>query len=233
MSLDLLGDGFDIHAGGQDLAFPHHENERAQAVAEGHRFAKHWMHHGFVEVSGEKMSKSLGNYTNLLDLIDESDPRAYRLLVLRTHYRTPMEVTKETIADAERGLERLDRFAEKFAAAVGGAPDETALAQFRESMDDDMSTPAAMALLFELVTRANADEDLSAAATAFEICNAVGLEVRTTSGEVGDDALAVGAERDEARAAKDWARADELRDRLIEMGYEVEDTPTGTRLRKQ
>ena len=89
MSLDLLGDGFDLHGGGQDLAFPHHENERAQAVALGHTFARHWMHNGFVEVGGEKMSKSLGNFDNLLDLIQSTDPRAYRLLVLRSHYRSP------------------------------------------------------------------------------------------------------------------------------------------------
>ncbi len=88
MSLDLLGDGFDLHGGGQDLAFPHHENERAQAVALGHTFARHWMHNGFVEIDGEKMSKSRGNFTNLLDLIQSSDPRAYRLLVLRSHYRS-------------------------------------------------------------------------------------------------------------------------------------------------
>ena len=88
MSLDLLGDGFDLHGGGQDLAFPHHENERAQAVALGHTFARHWMHNGFVEIDGEKMSKSLGNFTNLLDLIEKSDPRAFRLLMLRSHYRS-------------------------------------------------------------------------------------------------------------------------------------------------
>ena len=98
MSLDLLGDGFDLHGGGMDLAFPHHENERAQAVAVGRPFARRWVHNGFVEVGGEKMSKSLGNFTNLLDLIDEHDPRAYRLLVLQAHYRSPVEVTPGTVA---------------------------------------------------------------------------------------------------------------------------------------
>jgi len=233
MSLDLLGDGFDIHAGGQDLAFPHHENERAQAVAEGKNFARHWVHHGFVEVSGEKMSKSLGNYTNLLDLIEDADARAYRLLVLRSHYRSPMEVSKETVADAEQALERLDSFGRRFASAAGGAADEAALATFREAMDDDLSTPAAMGLLFDLVRRANAEDDRAAAAAAFQICDAVGLQLRTTSGEISDEGLALAAERDEARATKDYGRSDALRDQLIEMGYEVEDTPTGTRLRKR
>ena len=233
MSLDLLGDGFDIHGGGQDLALPHHENERAQAVAEGNTFVRHWVHNGWVVVEGEKMSKSLDNFTDLLDFIDWGDPRAYRLLVLRSHYRAPIEVTRDSVADAGRALERLDRFAEKFASAAGGAADDAALTQFRELMDDDMSTPAAMALLFDLVTRANADNDLAAAAAAFEICTAVGLQLKTTASEIGDDALALATERDEARAAKDWSRADALRDHLIAMGYEVADTPGGTQLRRR
>ncbi|MEY2431430.1 MAG: cysteinyl-tRNA synthetase [Acidimicrobiaceae bacterium] len=233
MSLDILGDGFDIHGGGQDLAFPHHENERAQAVAEGHKFARHWVHHGFVEVSGEKMSKSLGNFTDLLDLVSWGDPRAYRLLVLRSHYRAPIEISKDSVKDAEQGLERLDRFAERFASAAGGAADEEALDRFRELMDDDLSTPAAVALLFDLVRRANSDDDLLAAAAAFEICKAVGLELRTTAGAITDEANVLARERDEARAAKDFTRADSLRDQLIDLGYEVADTPTGTQLRRR
>jgi cysteinyl-tRNA synthetase len=233
MSLDILGDGFDIHGGGQDLAFPHHENERAQAVAEGHTFARHWVHHGFVEVSGEKMSKSLGNFTDLLDLVSWGDPRAYRLLILQSHYRAPIEVSKDTVAAAGRSLERLDRFAEKFASARGEAPDEEALARFRELMDDDLGTPAATALLFDLVTRANSDDDLAAAAAAFQICEAVGLELRTTSVEVGEDAAELARQRDAARDDKDWALADSLRDQLIELGYEVSDSANGTALRRR
>jgi cysteinyl-tRNA synthetase len=232
MSLDLLGDGFDIHGGGQDLAFPHHENERAQAVADGHHFATHWVHNGFVEVGGEKMSKSLGNFTNLLDLLEDHDARAYRLLVLRSHYRAPIEVNKETVADAEAALDRLDSFARRFA-GVSAPPDTDALARFREVMDDDLGTPAAMALLFDLVRRANADGDEGAAAAAFEIAGAVGLELRTDVGEVGDDARSLAARRDEARAARDWAAADALRDELVAMGYEVADTPAGTELRRR
>ena len=114
MSLDLLGDGFDLHGGGQDLAFPHHENERAQAVADGRPFARHWVHNGWVEVAGKKMSKSLGNFTSLTHLLARSDGRAYRLLVLRSHYRSPIEVTADTVADAEKALERLDGLARRF-----------------------------------------------------------------------------------------------------------------------
>jgi len=232
MSLDLLGDGFDIHGGGQDLAFPHHENERAQAVAEGHSFARHWVHNGWVVVEGEKMSKSLGNFTDLQEFVAVADPRAYRLLVLRSHYRAPIEVTKETVADAEQGLKRLDSFARRFAdAAKGDAPDAEALAAFREFMDDDLGTPAAIALLFDLVARANKDEDLAAAAAAFSICEAVGLELHAEVGEIAEDARAVARRRDEARAAKDWGTADALRDELSAMGYVVEDGPDGTELR--
>ena len=232
MSLDLLGDGFDLHAGGQDLRFPHHENERAQAVALGHRFANHWMHHAFVEVEGEKMSKSLGNFTNLLDLIDEADPRAYRLLVLQTHYRKPMDVTKDTIAVSEKTLDGLDGFARRFAAVRDVVePDAEVLAQFRERMDDDFDTPAAVALLFDTERRANRDSDEVAAAAVFEIASALGLELRSDVGEVSDDALALARQRDEARAAKDFARADALRVQLQDMGYEVTDAPEGTSLR--
>jgi cysteinyl-tRNA synthetase len=232
MSLDLLGDGFDIHGGGQDLAFPHHENERAQAVAEGHRFARHWVHNGWVTVEGEKMSKSLGNFTDLLDFIEVADPRSYRLLVLRSHYRAPIEVTRETVADAEQGLKRLDSFARRFASSVEGVePDANALAKFRELMDDDLATPAAIALLFDLVARANKDDDLPAAAAGFSISDAVGLELRADAGEVADAALEIARRRDEARAAKDWASADALRDELTAMGYVVEDGPAGTEIR--
>jgi cysteinyl-tRNA synthetase len=153
--------------------------------------------------------------------------------VLRSHYRAPIEVTRDSVADAGRALERLDRFGERFADAQTAEPDAGALARFRELMDDDMSTPAAMALLFELVTRANADDDQSAAAAAFQICAAVGLELRTSSAEIDDAADALRIERDEARAAKDWSRADALRDELVAIGYEVADTPAGTEIRRR
>ena len=233
MSLDLLGEDFDVHGGGQDLAFPHHENERAQAVALGRGFARHWVHNGFVEMAGEKMSRSLGNVTDLLALVESGDSRAYRLLVLQAHYRAPIEVSAETIAAAGRALERLDSFARRFTAeAAGTEPDKEALDAFRERMDDDLDTPAAMALIFDLVRRANAEGDLGAAAAALEACRAVGLELRSDTGEVADQAAAVARRRDGARAARDWATADQLRDQLTAMGYEVTDTPEGTTLRR-
>ena len=230
MSLDILGDGFDIHSGGMDLQFPHHENERAQAVALGHIFAKRWMHHAFVEVAGEKMSKSLKNFTSLTDLLAKTDPRAYRLLLLRSHYRKPVEVTPETIADAEAALQRLDSFARRF--APGGTPAASALGEFREWMDDDLSTPQATALLFDLVGRANASGDADAAAAAHEIAGAFGLTLNAETAEVPDDVQALVRERDEARASKDWARSDSIRDQLQEGGWVVEDTPDGTQVRR-
>ena len=239
MSLDLLGEGFDLHGGGQDLAFPHHENERAQALASGRTFARHWMHNGFVEVGGEKMSKSLGNFTNLLDLVESTDPRAYRLLVLRSHYRTPLEVTRATTDDASAALRRLDAFARRAAnAGLAGEPDAASVEAFRVAMDNDLDTPAAVALLFGLVGQANTALDAGDSVTAaplsvaaFEICRAVGLVLNAGGEEVPAEILERARARDEARAAKDWAAADAIRDELTAAGWLVEDTADGTQVR--
>ena len=194
MSLDLLGEGFDIHGGGIDLAFPHHENERAQAIGDAKTFARRWVHNGFVEVGGEKMSKSLGNFTNLLDLVDEHDPRSYRLLVLQAHYRSPVEVTAPTVASAEAALDRLDALARRSADLPAADPDPAALEAFRTAMDDDLDTPLAMAQVFGLVTEANrmldaGDPGAAAPVVAAwrEILGALGLEVSATIDDVPDD----------------------------------------------
>jgi cysteinyl-tRNA synthetase len=255
MSLDILGDGFDLHGGGRDLAFPHHENERAQAVAEGRSFARHWVHNGWVEVDGTKMSKSLGNFTSLTDLLARSDARAYRLLVLRAHYRSPIEVTAGTVADAEKALARLDTLARRFSVGellaatqsgyvVDGTPPATdvdpgALAQFRTRMDDDLDTPGALAGIFDLVTGAHTsgdagDEDRGRhlAHSAAVLAAALGLSLKGDTVVVDDDTARLVAERDGARAAKDFGRADALRDELTAMGWTVEDTPDGTAVRR-
>jgi cysteinyl-tRNA synthetase len=238
MSLELLGEGFDIHGGGQDLMFPHHENERAQAVALGRTFARHWVHNGFVEVGGEKMSKSLGNFTNLHDLAD-SDPRAYRLLVLRAHYRSPVEVTPTTVADASAALGRLDALARRAQGLPAADPDPDELARFRERMDDDLDTPATTAQLFGLVTEANTALDggdearaATAWATVQELAGAVGIQLGQPEEDIPAEVLEWARERDEARGARDWTLADALRDRIREAGYEVEDTPEGTRVHR-
>ena len=242
MSLDLLGEGFDIHGGGQDLAFPHHENERAQALALGRTFARHWVHNGWVVVGGEKMSKSLGNFTSLTDLLERVDGRAYRLLVLRSHYRSPLEVTPLTTADAAAALERLDNLARRSGeeALVDVEPDPEALDRFRAAMDDDLDTPAAMAMLFDLVRAANsaldAGDHAAAArlvATVREVGSAVGLALRSDVAALDDDTTALVAARDQARAAKDWPAADAAREGLVARGWVVEDTPGGTRVRRR
>jgi len=255
MSLDLLGEGFDLHGGGQDLKFPHHENERAQAVADGKVFARHWMHHGWVEVGSTKMSKSLGNFTTLPDLLARCDARAYRVLVLRAHYRSPIEVTPETLADAEKALGRLDGLARRFDVAellaetdgafvVEGTPPATSVdpgasAAFRARMDDDLDTPGALAGIFELVTAAHSaadvgdeDEGGRLAHTAAVLAAALGLSLRAADVEVDEESARLVAARDEARRAGDYARADALRDELVARGWTVEDTASGTAIRR-
>ena len=240
MALDLLGEGFDLHAGGQDLAFPHHENERAQAVALGRAFASRWAHHAFVvDTGGQKMSKSLGNFTTLTELLARHHPRAYRLLVLRAHYRSPLEVTPDTMADAEKSLARLDDFARNFADAPRDAHDVGSLERFSELMNDDLRTPLALGLVFDLVNEAYAARDLGEreragvlAATVFDLTAAVGLELRTGEDDVDAETTALVAERDAARAARDYARSDAIRAELQQRGWVVEDTPSGTRVHR-
>ena len=237
MSLDLLGDDFDLHAGGLDLVFPHHENERVQAVALGRPFSRRWMHHAFVEVGGEKMSKSLGNFTTLTALLANTDPRAYRLLVLQSQYRKPLEVTAATLDDAGRALGALDDFARRTGDLPPVAADPAALERFRVRMDDDLDTPGVVADLSDLRRRANAlfdGRDVQGAAPLVsavrEITGAVGLRLGGGEERVDATTAALVTERDEARAARDWARADAIRAELETRGWVVEDTQGGTKL---
>jgi cysteinyl-tRNA synthetase len=238
MSLGLLGEGFDLHCGGMDLKFPHHENERAQAVALGKQFANHWMHNGFVvDAEGEKMSKSLGNVANLIDLLDHYDPRAYRMLLLQSHYRGPVSVTQDNIDASVKALAGLDAFAHRTGDVTSVEPDADVMAQFRARMDDDLDTPSATALLFDTVRRANAALDAGTAdaaalaAAVRAICDAVGLTLKVAD-EVPADAAAKAAALDAARAAKDFAAADALRAELQADGWTVETTKAGTTLRR-
>ena len=233
MSLDILGEGFDLHTGGMDLTFPHHENERAQAVALGTGFARHWMHHGFIELEGEKMSKSLGNVKNLLDLIEEYDARAFRLLILQTHYRSPMEVTETTMRQAEAAVQRLDAFARR-TSELAGEPDSAVLDAFRGAMDNDMDTARGVDLLFRQVREANAALDRGdeaaaavAASTGSTIADVLGLELKRTADSVPPEISALAQQRQEARAAKDFARADAIRSELANAGWTVEDSADG------
>ncbi len=255
MALDLLGDAFDLHGGGIDLIFPHHENERAQAVAQGRDFSRYWVHNGWVTVDGTKMSKSLDNFTTLPDFLAHHDARAYRLLVLRARYRSPIEVTPDTVVDAEKGLERLDTLARRFGMedllaqtsggyVVEGDPPATgmepdALNAFRWHMDNDLDTPGALAGIFDLVSAAHSDADAGdgkeghlLAHTAAVLSAALGLPLRGQASAIDAESARLVSARDEARRAKDFVRADALRDELVAMGWTVEDTLSGTAIRR-
>ncbi len=252
MSLALLGEGFDLHCGGLDLKFPHHENERAQAVVLGQRFAQHWAHHGWVMVGEEKMSKSLGNFTSLTDLLGQTDPRAYRLLVLRSHYRSPLEVTPETVADAERALERLDALARRFSLpALAGERLELASdfdfsgeagvlrARVSSAIEDDLDTAQALAKLFDATSQANVLADRGNPRGAAQLaraigalCAGMGLRLHASDDEVDETSADLVSEREAARAAQDYARADALREELSRRGWIIEDTPEGPAMRR-
>jgi cysteinyl-tRNA synthetase len=240
MSLEILGEGFDIHGGGDDLVFPHHENERAQAEGAGHEFARHWIHSGMVMVGREKMSKSLGNFTNLSDALDRHGARAFRLLALQTHYRKQLEMGDKELSDAAKAVDRLDALFRRarVAGVTEGSVANAEVDKFRAAMDDDFDTPAALAFVFDLVRRANTALDAgdtaavaTLLATVRELCGSFGLEVDNGAGDdAGDDveidALVVA--RNEARAGRDFAEADRIRDELKGRGITLEDGPDGT-----
>ena len=190
MSLGILGDDFDIHGGGNDLVFPHHTNERAEALAVGRTFARHWVHNAMLNIEGQKMAKSLGNYRTVAEMLEEHplNGRAFRLLVLQTHYRKTMEVNPELMASARAAGERLDALARR--STVLSIPpesvstddlDESAVNAFRAAMDDDLGTPQAVAVMFDTLRRANTALDESAsnasqlAATVVDLAGALGV----------------------------------------------------------
>jgi cysteinyl-tRNA synthetase len=238
MSLAILGEGFDLHGGGDDLVFPHHENERAQAEAAGHPFATHWIHSGMVMVGGEKMAKSLGNFTTLGDAIDRHGAAAFRLAVLQVHYRSQMELTATELGAAAEGIARVENLRRR-AARAGVEPvtaDTDAVGAFTAAMDDDFGTPAAVAAVFEAVRGANAALDAGDTATAAarlgaveELLGVLGFAPTTAEAGADDDAIdALVREREAARAARDFPTADRIRDELAGRGVTIEDSPSGT-----
>jgi cysteinyl-tRNA synthetase len=208
MAAKYCGPTFDIHGGGLDLVFPHHENERAQSVAAGDGFARYWLHNAWVTVGGEKMGKSLGNALLIHVLLEQVRPVELRYYLSAAHYRSMIEYSPEALAEAAAGYRRIESFVTKAAAAAGpGEPAQELPPAFVAAMDDDLSVPAALAVLHTTVGRGN---------------TALG----DGAGALVDDLL---AQRQAARAARDFATADEIRTRLVGLGVEIEDTPGGTR----
>ncbi len=241
MAGDLLGNDFDIHGGGSDLIFPHHENEIAQSEgASGETFARYWLHNGMVNLGGEKMAKSTGLLVDLATILKQSGGRALRLLLARAHYRSPIEYSPELLAEAAESLERLDRFRGR---AVAGDPDAAAIERFTSVMDDDFNTPEAVSLLFDLVREGNRflDEGGDAAAIAGaveEIVGVLGIDDAAAplavDHELADDEVdRLVRERDQARAERRFDDADAIRSTLDAAGVILEDGPDGTRWLRQ
>ena len=250
MSMKILGETFDIHAGGVDLIFPHHENEIAQSeAATGKPFANYWMHNGHINVNNQKMSKSLGNFFTVRDIVKEYEPEVLRLFMLSAHYRSPFNFSRELMEQAKASLLRLRTAKERLdTAKTGPASDadsafmaelsETEKA-FKSAMDDDLNTADALGVIFDFVRKTNtfvteprSSEAIEAAKKLFsDMTGIFGVLLQEKKTEINEDALKLLAERTEARKNKDWAKSDELRDKLKEMGYLVIDSKDGASLK--
>jgi cysteinyl-tRNA synthetase len=246
MNLHHLGEQIDIHGGGNDLIFPHHENEIAQTESLTRKpFSRYWMHNGMVQLAGEKMSRSVGNLVTIDDLLRDHEADAFRLLVLNSGYRNPLTFTEEVIGQAESALDRLRAALKPGSASGAEAPElqERAAAVrqgFETAMDDDFNTAGALGQLFDLVRAVNQARDQGASTEALKVgqdvlralAGVLGLRLDHRRGAAGDSApyiqLLVEI-RDELRKAKQWAFADRIRDGLAAAGVVLEDDPSGTR----
>lgn len=254
MSKKYLGEEIDIHAGGEDLVFPHHENEVAQSeCCNGKQFARYWMHNAFLNIDNKKMSKSLGNFFTVREVGEEYDLQVLRFFMLSAHYRSQLNFSRDLMAAAKNGLDRITTCAanlkDRLEKAQGEmTADETALteelkgftAKFDEAMDDDFNTADAISAIFELVKFANTHVD-SGSSKAFaeaiyeelkELSDIMGLIVEKKEEILDADIEALIQERQDARKAKNFARADEIRDQLLEQGIILEDTREGVKWKR-
>ena len=256
MSTKYLGKTIDIHAGGQDLEFPHHENEIAQSEAEnGQQFVRYWMHNGFVTIGkdNEKMSKSLHNFITVHDIIKQVDPQVLRFFMATTQYRRPIQYSEDNLVDAKNNLDHIQTaydnltYREQDAQAGGDAEVDAKLAAFKQrftdAMDDDINVQNGIAVVYELVKYANvyaqkdqvsADALAALKSTLATLMSIFGVKLTASDNQIDDDQIKqLIEERNEARKNKNFARSDQIRDDLKKQGIILEDTPQGTRYKKE
>ena len=254
MSMKYLGETIDIHCGGKDLLFPHHENEIAQSEgATGKPFVHYWMHNGHINVDNQKMSKSLGNFFTVRDISKEFDLEAVRMFMISAHYRSPVNFSKEMIEQSKAALDRLYTARDNWTFLLDHAPERElneaeqaliakgreAVAKFDEAMDDDLNTADAIGAIFELVKEGNLaiTADTARAAikstlsTLKEMTDVLGILARENDA-IPDDIKALVEQRKQARAEKNWAESDRLRDEITARGFVLEDTPKGAKVRR-
>ena len=241
MAMEELGEQFDIHGGGLDLQFPHHENEIAQSEAATCKpFANYWMHVGMLQVNNEKMSKSLGNFFTIADVLNEHHPEVVRYFLLSSHYRSPLNYSEENLVNAKKALTRLYQTMKDVSILSNGELDEHWIAEFNKAMNDDFNTPVALSVLFQLSHEVNKNASPVLATTLKHLAEVMGLLQSDASeflqaGLADDDKAIIEqliTQRLQARADRNWERADQIRAELLEQGIELEDGPKGTTWRK-